>query len=68
MHTIHCMANLEKNIVIVKEIQKGICLEEDIVRYIDAYGRNTVLSQDPIVVASISIYNDILQKIKIIEK
>ncbi len=38
---IHCMANLGSKPCIVKEKQTGICREEDITRYLDAYGRVT---------------------------
>jgi len=38
---VHSMANLGERPCIVKEKQTGICLEDDIIRYLDAYGRST---------------------------
>ncbi len=49
---VHCMANLQVRVTanspvtVVKEVQTGICREEDIVRYIDMYGRSTVETTD----------------------
>lgn len=37
---IHRMANRSDKPVVVKEIQRGICREEDIERFEDIYGRN----------------------------
>lgn len=36
---VHRMANRSNTPVTVKEIQRGVCREDDIVRYEDAYGR-----------------------------
>lgn len=36
---IHRMANRGTRNAVVKEIQRGICREEDIIRYEDIYGR-----------------------------
>ena len=36
---IHCMANLGDTPCIVHERQIGLCSEDDIIRYVDAYGR-----------------------------
>lgn len=35
----HRMANRHQEPVVVKEIQRGVCREDDIVRYEDIYGR-----------------------------
>ncbi len=61
---IHCMANLGASPVIVKEIQAGTCREEDIRRYIDAYGRGTEEAKDERTIKSVEIYRQILAKIK----
>lgn len=37
---VHRMANRSDKPVVVKEIQRGICREEDIERFEDIYGRN----------------------------
>jgi mannose-6-phosphate isomerase len=36
---IHCMANGGNEDCIVYELQMGLCSEDDIIRYVDAYGR-----------------------------
>ena len=36
---VHCMANLSNAPCTVHELQQGQCREEDIIRYMDAYGR-----------------------------
>jgi mannose-6-phosphate isomerase-like protein (cupin superfamily) len=61
---IHCMANLGKKNVVVTEIQKGICREEDITRYMDAYGRGTAESEDPRVKKSISVYKELIAELR----
>ncbi|HOO50578.1 MAG TPA: phosphomannose isomerase type II C-terminal cupin domain [Alphaproteobacteria bacterium] len=62
--SIHAMANLSDAPCHVFERQEGICREEDIHRYMDMYGRDVAQSDDPIVIASLEAYKDILQKIK----
>lgn len=62
--SVHCMANLGQKNVIVQEIQQGICREEDITRYIDAYGRGTAASEDPRVVNSMAVYKELLLELK----
>jgi mannose-6-phosphate isomerase-like protein (cupin superfamily) len=57
---IHCMANPGKIPCIVRERQEGVCREEDIRRYIDAYGRETEASALPAVRESIAAYRLIL--------
>ena len=61
---IHCMAALGDEPCTVKERQEGICREEDIKRYIDAYGRGTETARSPEAVKSIEAYNQILAEIK----
>lgn len=41
MGSMHRMANHGKKKAVVREIQRGTCREDDIVRYEDAYGRET---------------------------
>lgn len=60
--SIHCMANLTEEICIVHERQEGICREDDIRRFIDAYGRTTDGNSGGRS-ASISAYNSILDDI-----
>lgn len=61
--TIHCMANLNNEECIVYERQEGICREDDIIRYIDAYGRATE-TNDSTAKSSINIYTQILNEIQ----
>ena len=61
---IHCMANLAAVAVVVQEIQQGLCREEDITRYIDAYGRHTAESTDPRVTKSVEVYKALLADIR----
>ena len=58
---IHCMANLSDAPCTVHEIQEGICREEDIKRYNDAYGRGTEDITGDIAEKSIALYKDILK-------
>lgn len=37
---VHRMANRSDKPVVVKEIQRGVCREDDIIRYEDVYGRS----------------------------
>src|SRR5262249_42463015 len=61
---LHCMANLGKTPCIVKETQFGLCREDDITRYMDAYGRGTQNASDPRAKASIDAYLQILAELK----
>jgi len=61
---VHCMANLGSGDVVVKEIQSGICREEDIRRYFDAYGRGTEAADDEKTKASLAVYKEILDELK----
>ncbi len=58
---VHCMANLEDVPCVVSEHQEGICREDDIIRYIDAYGRGVAQGGDK-VQASIALYEQILKE------
>ncbi len=62
--SIHCMANLGEDDCIVKERQEGICREEDIKRYMDAYNRDTVMLVSPEVTKNFTAYLSILADIK----
>ena len=65
LHAIHCMANPSKMTpTVVYERQVGVCREDDILRYIDAYGR-APRSTNPDIQASIDLYNKIKEEIKI---
>jgi mannose-6-phosphate isomerase-like protein (cupin superfamily) len=62
--SIHCMANLGEDDCIVEERQSGICREEDIRRYVDAYNRTTETA-DESASASISVYKAMLAEISL---
>ena len=61
---IHCMANIGKEPCVVRELQEGICREDDIKRYVDSYGRATETLNSPKAEASIALYNAVLSEIK----
>jgi mannose-6-phosphate isomerase-like protein (cupin superfamily) len=61
---IHCMANLDTKPCIVQEVQKGMCREDDIRRYVDAYGRDTEETDDVRVAASVLVYRALLAELK----
>jgi mannose-1-phosphate guanylyltransferase / mannose-6-phosphate isomerase len=61
--SIHCMANVESEPCVVYEKQEGVCREEDIIRYVDAYGRAPEGGSDKAIEASIARYNEILKQI-----
>lgn len=63
LQAIHCMANLEDAPCIVHERQVGLCSEDDIVRYVDAYGR-AGSATDTRIQASVDLFNEILREIK----
>jgi mannose-6-phosphate isomerase-like protein (cupin superfamily) len=63
--SIHCMANLGTEDCVVRERQEGMCREEDIHRYVDAYGRGGAdAPASPVAVESIAVYNEIMAAIK----
>ncbi len=64
LRAIHCMANLGKDSCIVREIQAGVCREDDIARYIDAYGRSTDQAGELRAVSSLALYEQILSELR----
>jgi mannose-6-phosphate isomerase len=60
---IHAMANLSQSPVVVQERQEGICREEDIVRYLDAYGRSSPYTPDPRTQGSVAAYESVMKQI-----
>jgi mannose-6-phosphate isomerase len=62
--SIHCMANPGSGICVIHERQEGRCREEDIRRYIDAYGRETEQSSPSPAKSSIAVYRAILSEIE----
>ena len=62
--SIHAMANLGSEPCRVFERQEGLCREEDIKRYLDAYGRDVQESEDPLVRASLASYRKVLDIIQ----
>jgi mannose-6-phosphate isomerase-like protein (cupin superfamily) len=63
LQAIHCMANLSDTPCIVFERQEGICREEDIARYVDAYGRAAQTAEEGRITDSIALYNGVLEEI-----
>lgn len=61
--SVHCMANLGEEDCIVEERQEGVCREEDIKRYMDAYHRSTEALY-PVPAESFTAYRAILADIK----
>lgn len=59
--SVHCMANLTDEACIVHERQTGVCREEDIRRYVDAYNRSTETS--PLAATSVALYGQMLLEI-----
>lgn len=59
LKAIHCMANGADEPCIVHERQIGMCSEDDIIRYIDAYGRGTLDNADDNIQKSVDVYNRI---------
>lgn len=60
---LHCMANLGEEACVVQERQAGLCREEDITRYMDAYGRVEDKNR-PEIAESLALYKQILEDIK----
>lgn len=58
---VHCMANLGDVPCVVSERQEGVCREDDITRYVDAYGRGVAQGGDKVRV-SIALYEQILKE------
>lgn len=62
LHAIHCMANGGQSPCVVHERQIGACSEDDIIRYVDAYGRGT-LDLDAKSQISVDLYHQVKDKI-----
>ncbi len=63
VEVIHCMANnINNEPCIVHERQEGVCREDDIIRYIDSYGRQTQELNYKIQ-ANIDLYNRLRKEI-----
>ncbi len=62
--SIHCMANLDDDNCLVEERQEGICREEDIKRYMDAYQRATEKLASPTAEECVAAYRMILDDIR----
>jgi mannose-6-phosphate isomerase-like protein (cupin superfamily) len=63
LRAIHCMANLGAEPCLVYELQEGKCREEDITRYMDAYGRAVAAATDEKTAASLTLYKALLAEI-----
>lgn len=62
--SVHTMANLSGAPVVIEELQEGICREKDIHRFgTDFYGRATESSTDPVIVSSVTLFDQILKEI-----
>lgn len=61
VQALHCMANLGKAPCVIKERQTGTCKEDDITRYLDAYGR-AVAAMDENAQISARLYNSLLDE------
>lgn len=63
LQAVHCMANLGHDTCIVYELQEGQCREEDITRYMDAYGRDVAEARDEKTAKSLELYKALLAEI-----
>ncbi len=61
--SIHCMANTGIVPCVVYERQEGLCREDDIIRYADAYGRTDAGKDSGHAAASLAVYNRLLRQI-----
>ncbi len=64
LRAIHCMANLTEKPCKVYEKQTGACREEDIIRYVDVYGRAKKDLLEERVRSSTVLYAQILKEIE----
>lgn len=62
--SLHCMANLDEEDCVIKERQEGICREDDIKRYLDAYNRGAEPAPSAASPESFKAYHTILEDIK----
>lgn len=65
LKAIHAMANTENVPCVVFERQEGTCREDDIIRYVDAYGRRVLASVDSRIAASIAAYTEIMSMVAV---
>ncbi|MCB1529595.1 MAG: phosphomannose isomerase type II C-terminal cupin domain [Rhodospirillales bacterium] len=63
VRSIHCMANLGEVACVVHERQEGICREDDIVRYRDAYDRSAGTAESE-AKESLLLYTRILDELR----
>ncbi len=63
LRAIHCMANGSNKPCVVYEKQLGLCSEDDIIRYVDMYGRAGA-DLDSKSAASVELFNLVLSEIK----
>jgi mannose-6-phosphate isomerase len=62
--SIHCMANAGRIPCVIQERQEGICRENDIRRYLDAYGRQTEKPKHQGIKAGIDLYQMLIADIQ----
>ena len=62
--SLHSMANLGSNPCRIWERQEGVCREDDIHRYMDAYGREIKRTNDPSIERSIEAYCKVLSRLQ----
>ncbi|MCB1592141.1 MAG: phosphomannose isomerase type II C-terminal cupin domain [Alphaproteobacteria bacterium] len=63
LKSIHAMANGSDKPCVVYEKQIGLCSEDDIIRYVDMYGRAPG-ELDSAAAASVDVYNKVMSEIK----
>ncbi len=62
---LHCMANAGTVPCVVREIQEGICREDDIIRYSDAYGRvENAVAGNPRIAIALAAYETLKKEIQ----
>lgn len=65
--SVHTMANLASASCIVEELQEGLCREKDIHRFgTDMFGRATETSDNPKIIKSIALFDQILKEIGVL--
>lgn len=60
----HTIANCGDDILIIDELQQGHCDESDNTRYLDFYNRTVVESDDPVIIKSMRLYEEIAAKLR----
>ena len=61
---VHCAGNMSLADCLMEERQEGICFEDDITRYMDAYGRDIENNPRYNALESIALYNKVLTQIR----